>query len=287
MTKVILVNYAGGYCGNFISYLIGDALGVKYNLITDEEKNSYYFQSDEIDTKHIKPFGKLFEIRRGDLKINDLEIITRLKLDKSYEYLLQLYKIVYDEDEAVFIGNIKTYYQDLMNSLKAEYFITNIHYGYKYKDLSLQDVFKESIVIHIGTMFPKYARLFTLLLYSKIKDDKADQILQSSTLSKKYIFENIIKPVPPKSFNDQSIYVDMGTLLFEKDIKQLDDLEINLLSSFGINLTLNRKKFFEYADKNIKIVETILGKNFVRQSEDEQIEKSLSYINNFVKYNER
>ena len=283
MTKVILVNYTGGYCGNFLSYLIGESLGTDYTIKSNEANNSYYFQSGEIETRYIKPFGKLFDIRQGFLKMEELELITRLRHDESYTYVMNLYKILYDEDDDVFIKNIKIYYADLMSRLKSKFFITNIHYAFKYKNLLLQDVFKDSIVFYVGTDSTMYARFFSLLFHYKVKDAAADQLLQLNTLNDREINYSFINPLLYKPFDDASIYVDMGKLLFEKKLDIFNVIEDKFYAMTGIELNLDRIKFLDYMDKNIQILENILGKDFLTQSENQHIKKSLEFINTEIK----
>ena len=85
MTKTVLVNYVGGYCGNFLTGLIGEALGVNHTLRQRSDKNTYYYLSNDIHTKYTKIFGKLFDIRKGVLKKEDLKYIAFKK--KGFQIL--------------------------------------------------------------------------------------------------------------------------------------------------------------------------------------------------------
>ena len=282
MTKVILVNYTGGYCGNFLSHLIGEHLPVKYDISVNDDVNAYYFKSTEIETKYIKPFGKLFEIRNGFLSMKDLELITQEKIDPSYTYVMNLYKILHDEDDRVFMENVKSYYHELMSNLKEQFFLTNIHYVNRYKDLSIHDVFKDSSVVHISTYHKTYMSLFTLLFHAKTKNDAADQILQSKTLSDRSIFNDIVFPIP-RPFDDRSIPVDMGKILFEDDYSSFYELQTRLSNEIGIELNLDLEKFKIYSKKNIEILEEILGKDFLEVPHVKLTKKILEYINDEIK----
>jgi len=279
----VLVNYTGGYCGSFFCGLIAQNLDVGHRWLNDERKNIFYFLSDEIDTKYIKIFGKLFEIRRGTLKKEDLKYIADNNLDDYYAHAFHLYKIVHDEDDREFIQNIKSHYRELMNEKKNEFFITTIHYGYQYKDLTLQDIFDKAVVLHIVTKSKKYARYFHLLFHYKTKDDEADKVLQSKTLSADEIYSDFIDPSMPKIFDESSIPVDMGRIIFERDEDHLEEIEAELTRRIGKVIKIDRMRLNEYADKNVKILKSILGEDFMNQSESEQIEKSLQYIEREVR----
>jgi hypothetical protein len=284
--KSILVNYTGGYCGNFLSVLIGESLNVDHKWTTNSFKNSYFFESKEIDTKYIKLFSKLFEIRRGILKKEDLAYIAKNGLDDYYTHVLHLYNILDDDDEEVFIENLKSHYADLMGQQKSEYFITCLHYGYQYKNLSLHDVFPDSTILHVITSSKRYARYFHLLFHFKTKDNETDKILQTNTLRPEQLLHDFIKPVPPRIFDDRSIAVDMGKLIFEKDYTHLSEIEEQLSKAIHKTVKLDRKKFVEYADRNVDIVKSILGEDFMSQSEEEQVAKSLNYIHREIKVNQ-
>ena len=283
MTKTVLVNYVGGYCGNFLTGLIGEALGVNHTLRQRSDKNTYYYLSNDIHTKYTKIFGKLFDIRKGVLKKEDLKYIAENDMDEYYTHAMHLYNVLDDEDDEAFVGNLKSHYGDLIKSHGKEYFLTCIHYGFKYKDVTLHDVFEDATVIHIVTESKRYARLFHLLFHYKTRDDATDKLLQKDTLSRKRLIHEIIDPDFPVPFDKKSIIVDMGKLIFEKDYAHFNELELALSRALNAKVKLDKIKFYEYADRNVSILKSILGDDFLDQEEVEQIKKSLEYIDKEVR----
>lgn len=278
MTKKILVNYTGGYCGNFLCSLLSDSLNTKDVMGEDKSNNSYEFLSSGVHTMFIKPFGKIFQIHNKTIRREDLEKIKQYKLDNFYTYVNRLYDFLWDEDEEVFIDNIKNYYNDLMSDLTGDYFITSIHYAFQYKNLSIHDVFKDTTVLHLYTTDKRYGRYFTLLLYYKTRNAKADQILQSTTLSSGGIYYDIIDPVLPVIKDPRSIPVDIGRITFGRDFDHLSEVEDRLSHEIGSKLTLDRQRLSDYADRNEAIIKEILGDDFKTQTDREQVKKSIEFI---------
>lgn len=283
MTKKIFVNYTGGYCGNFISSLLSDALKTKDVMGYDPSTNAYEFLSSGVHSKFIKPFGKLFQIHNKTLRREDLQKIAELNLDAFYIYVMKLYGILYDKDEDVFLQNVKDHYEDLLSTVDDDYFICSIHYAFQYKNLSIHDVFKDSTVLYLYTENKRYGRYFTLLLYHKTKNAPADQILQSTTLNFGGIYGDVIDPSLPVVKDPRSIPVDIGRITFEKDFEYLSEIEKKISESIGTEVKLDRQRLSDYADKNNAILESILGPDFMVQTEYKQLKASLDYIEKKVR----
>jgi hypothetical protein len=283
MNKRILVNYQGGYCGSFFCGLIARALDVDHILEHDNKINIYYYSNKDIKTMYVKTFGKLFDIRKGVISKEELNEITEKKLDACYVYAKNLYKIVDDEDEQAFIENIKSYFSDLMTLQKSEYLIASIHYAYRYKDVDIHDIFPGSTILHIVTENKRHARYFHLLYHYKTKDDETDKVLQKNTLTLEQIKKDFIDVISPSPFDDSSIHVDMGKLIFNRDYDHFSEIERKLSESIGKPVVLDRTKFYEYADRNIDIIKKILGDDFMQQTEKVQIEKSIKFIEGEVR----
>lgn len=283
MTKKILVNYTGGYCGNFLCSLLSDALNTKDAMNEDRSNNSYEFMSSGIHTMFVKPFGKIFQIHNKTIKREDLEKIKALNLDQFYIYITRLYDFLYEEDEEYFLENIKEYYEYLMGELTGDYYITSIHYAFQYKDLSIHDVFKDFTVLHLYTTNKRYGRYFTLLLYYKTKNALADQILQSTTLSEGGIYNDVIDPVLPVVKDARSIPVDIGRITFGRDFNHLTEVEEKLSEKLGVPVTFDRERLRDYADRNEDIIKEILGEDYESQTDVVQIKKSLEFIENKVR----
>jgi len=287
MTKKILVNYTGGYSGNFLCSLLSEALNTKDAMYEDKSNNSFEFTSAGVHTMFVKPFGKIFQIHNKTIKREDLNKIRDFKLDQFYTYVNKLYDFLYDEDEEVFIDNVKQYYDYLMSGLTEDYFICGIHYAFQYKNLSIHDVFKDTTVLHLYTDNKRYGRYFTLLLYHKTRNAKADHILQSTDRKNGGMYGDVIDPPLPVVKDPKSIAVDIGRITFGRDYEHLLEVEDRLSRDLGVNVTLNRKRLSDYTDRNEAIIIDILGKDYESQTDRVQIKKSLSYINDCVKYNER
>ena len=284
MTKKILVNYTGGYCGNFICSLLSKALNIKDVMNAHEINNSYEFATAGDHSLLVKPFGKLFQIHEKVLKREDLKKISDLNIDQFYIQITKLYDILYEEDEEAFIYNIKQYYDYLMNQVTGEYYITSIHYAFQYKNLSIHDVFKDTTVLHLYATEKKYSRYFTLLLYYKTKNAPADQILQSTTLSAGGIYNDIIDPfLVPITNDSRSIPVDIGKIMFEKNFDHLTEIEERLSKDLGVKVTLDRQKLKDYADKNEAIIKEILGEDYKSQTDENQIKKCFEFIENKIR----
>lgn len=278
MTKKILVNYTGGYCGNFLCSLLSDALNTEDAMNEDKSNNSYEFMSSGVHTKFVKPFGKIFQIHNKTIRRKDLETIKALNLDQFYIHVTKLYDLLYDDDEEVFLDNIKEYYSYLMGELTGDYYITSIHYAFQYKNLSIHDVFKDFTVLHLYTTNKRYGRYFTLLLYYKTKNALADQILQSTTLSSGGIYYDVIDPVLPVVKDPRSIPVDIGRITFGRDFDHLTEVEEKLSEKLGVQVTLDRERLRNYADRNEEIIKEILGDDYESQSDYTQIKKSMEFI---------
>jgi len=278
MTKKILVNYSGGYSGNFLCSLLSEALNTNDQMYKNESTNSYEFSSSGVHTMFIKPFGKIFQIHNKTLKREDLNKIKELYLDSFYIHVNKLYDILYDEDEEIFIDNVKQYYDKLMDGLTGDYYITSIHYAFQYKNVSIHDVFKNTTVLHLYTDSKRYGRYFALLLYYKTHNAKADQILLATSKKNGGIYEDMIDPALPKVNDSRSIAVDIGKITFERDYEHLLEVEDKLSKELGVQVTLNRQKLNDYIDGNVAIIKEILGKDFETQTEHEQIKKSIEFI---------
>lgn len=278
MTKKILVNYTGGYCGNFLCSLLSNALNTKDAMAEDKSNNSYEFMSSGVHTMFVKPFGKIFQIHNKTIRREDLEKIRQYKLDNFYTHVNKLYDFLWDEDEEVFVDNVKQYYDYLMSGLTGDYFITGIHYAFQYKNLSIHDVFKDTTVLHLYTTDKRYGRYFTLLLYYKTRNAKADQILQSTTLSSGGIYYDIIDPVLPVVKDPRSIPVDIGRITFGRDFDHLSEVEDRLSQEIGFKVTLDRKRLSDYSEGNEAIIREILGDDFKTQTDRVQVKKSLEFI---------
>ena len=170
-----------------------------------------------------------------------------------------------------------------MNQHKSEYLICSIHYAYKYKDVDIHDVFPDFTVLHIVTENRRHARYFHLLYHYKTKDEEADKVLQGNTLTDEQLNKDFIDVVSPRLFDDKSIPVDMGKLIFDKDLHHFSEIEHNLSMSIGANVKLDKSRFYEYADRNIEIIKNILGDYFMTQDEDVEISKCLQYIEGKVR----
>lgn len=285
MKKSILVNYIGGYCGNFLSSMIAEALGTDYLFSKNEETNTYYYNSDDINIKYIKPFGKLFNIRENIIKKQDMKYIIDNKLDPFYEHIFHLYNILDDPDDERFFINVKEHFKELMETQKNEFFVSPIHYGFYYKNFSLHEVFPDSTILHVISENKKYGRYFKLLFYFKTKEANVDKVFQSYTLSEQQLYRNIISPETPYIRDQRSIPVDMGKLIFENDFEHLSEVESKLSKSIDRKIVFDRAKFSEYAHKNIEIIKSIFGNDYANQTEKEQIRACLDYIEKDLRNN--
>jgi len=287
----ILVNYTGGFCGSFFASLVAESLNLEHISSTEEEKNLYFFNSlNDIDVKHIKMLGKLFEIKRGELDYEDLKCVAKNKLDDFYTMLFSLYNILRDPDDDKFFENMKDHYKDLMKTQKKEFFVATIHYAFYYKNnikFSIHEIFPDSSVLHVISENKRHGRYFNMLFHYKSKDNVADQALQLKTLSRVSLQKEIINPRNPSLSDIRSIPVDMGKLVFERDFNHLKEIELNLSNKLQKEVVFDRDRFNKYADKNVEIIKSILGNDFENQSEKEQIKKSLDYIQNKVRINGR
>jgi len=283
MNKTVLVNYQGGYCGSFFCSLVAESLGVDFDLTTDPDLNIYFYNNKKIKTFYLKCINKIIKIRNNVITNKELSTIEDNDFDESYVYAKNLYNILKDEDDEVFIENIKNYFESLIDKREDEYFVSTIHYPYQYRNLDLHDIYPNASILHIVADKKRHARYFHLLFHFKTKDHPADKILQTSTLNQNQIYKDFVEIESPQIFDDKSIPVDMGKLIFERDFAHLSVVEEALSKEVGKSVKLDRMKLNAYADRNVDIIKKILGADFESQSEEEQIKNCYSYVENIVR----
>lgn len=282
MKKSVLVNYTGGFCGNFFTHLLAESLGIEHTH-SSNHLNAHFYKPRDIDTKYIKTFGKLFEIRKGELERSHLKEVEEKNLDAFYTYIDHLYNILYDEEEDTFFENIKHHYAETMKQQKTDVFVCCVHYTSQYKNLKLSDVFPDSSIVHFYTTEKRHTRYFHLLFHFKNREDQADQIFQGTTLSAKRIDDDIVNPINKKCFDDRAIPFNVGRAVFERDESQIEAVEEALTRDTGRKVRIDRREWLRYVDLNTEIIESILGRNFETLSEEEQIQRSLRFIDEKVR----
>ena len=286
MTKFVFVNYTGGYCGNFFTGLICEALGIKYESKVGDN-NAYTFDNVGTSLDFVKMLSKLFEIRQRSLNLEDPRVTRALQLDQRYERSLQMYKILEDPSDDVFIENIKNYYSDFLSRIKADYYVDRIHYAFSYKGYSLTDIIPNAKVVYLYTEDPRLHRLFVMLFHYKTKDDEADVALQVNTLSEKRLKSSIDHPEQSilKPFIEGALNVDMGRIIFDRDESYVSGVEMGLSSLLDTNVTLNKKRLSDYAERNVGIIKSIVGDDFMSMSDSECAKACRRYLENNVRKN--
>lgn len=280
--KSVLINYRGGFSGNFFTHLLAECLGVDH-IHSSNKYNAHFYNSKEIQPKFIKTFGKLFDLRKGELNPRLLSVVKENNLDDSYTYAHDLYSVLYDEDDENFIENVKAHYGDVMNLQKKDLLVCCIHYGHQYSSLKLSDVFPNSSIIHFCTDSVRHTRYFNLLFQYKNQSDRADNIFQDDTLSEKKLKYDIVQPAKLRCFDDKAIPFNVGNAVFNRDLSEIDRVEASLEKELSIPVRLDRKAWIDYSNLNIQIIESILGAGFEELSSEEQVNRSLSYLKNNIR----
>ena len=278
MTKVLLVNYTGGYCGNFFTHLLADAVDYPHGFSSDE-RNAYYFKNFEVDTIYVKFLGKLFEARTGELDVDAIQSVSGNEND-SYRKVIRIFNLVNDEDDECFIENVKSYYEQIFEGIKSKYFVSCVHYTSPYKSFRIKDVLPEAIVVHLYASNPRHHRLFNTIFHYKSITAEIDRALVKDTLSDLRLEEECVNPhkslVP--LYDKTFVNVDVGKVLFNRDEDELVKFESTMERLTGDTVKINRKDLFDYADRNDAALRSIIGDEYLTCDESLSVERNLEYL---------
>ena len=281
-TNLILVNYLGGYGGDFFCNLLHNAIDPSYSFETTGLNK--YETSHHEKYKYIKLLGVIIQRYRSERQgrntddMNLVKSVHQRNINVPWLWAEKMYSICYDKDPQTFYQNLKQAIRQELPYPKNNLVIANYHNARFAHLLDMNQIIPKSKNILLYTNSLKYHCLFDLLGLYKKQFMFLKQAAESSHLDPNIVFEYKAskQPIPP---NDNYLSIDAGRLFFETGIE--DQTNAALSEYLGCDIVLNHEMLYKYRKNNIKILNSLVGSI---EGNDREIEsKVLAFINDYCR----
>lgn len=293
-SKLITVNFVGGFCGDFICSLV-------YNSYYESEIS---FFKDVTKAKFSPNFAKHRSVAFSGEGFRNIDILTQLFYnqdkysffiqeinnvketmgyeDDSYRQISKIYNTCVDKDRTTFINNVYDYCRTVVPpSLKDYTIITHHSCDLRTPEFRFKNIFPGSNNVAIVATDQIYNRYFRLLgyhkFYGRLFKDKtlkeSFQLMRSVESDLLKFFENLTLDLT----DEKLIYVDK--FLFAKDFKYVEEMESMFSSIMGKQLVFDRDAITTYRNNNRKIYSNYLN---VPEDFDYKDPSVLSKLNSFM-----
>lgn len=254
-TNLIIVNYRGGYGGDFFANILHNAIDPKFNVVVDNSGFNKY----KVTNKHgwfscLKHIGLLVQRHRDQQNGRPTQMFFAHR-GEAWIWADKIYRMSYDPDIKVFSENLKEVLREQLTYPQDEVIVTNYHnmFPNNFELFEMGHVFPQSKGIFLYADSYKYHCLFDLLGSYKTKY----LFLLRSALDYGLYSGALIGGQPKRLPNDKSLPVDVGRLFF--DLDTYDQVNEDLSNHLGCKIVLNKDAIVRYRENNLKIIEDTIG----------------------------
>ncbi|CAB5220757.1 hypothetical protein UFOVP247_33 [uncultured Caudovirales phage] len=300
-SDVVVVQYRGGYSGDFFTHLVHRAINPGRPIIM--EHNEY--QKYGWDNHPYNNWGKVFKHLQRTLheyeKYGDTEHRSKYPLqygfsDEIGDWYVDFVDMIYDEDKWVFARRVAEMYRKAHLSKKKEenFKVYNLHY-HVFKDyFSIEYAWPGCKSYFLATATEKYDWYFnTLQIYKNVlTTGNPKDIYLLEPKIKDYSVRDIYNRVlsyPTNFFarNEEVIKrsrlkypknIDIGELIFGDTDSYLEEVNALLSADLNMEVKLDRDLILGYRNSNLKLMNDLFGIEDVQTLSSEEIRNNLADI---------
>ena len=257
-TNLIIVNYKGGYGGDFFCNILQKAIDPSHTF-TPSATNQFDVSHKFGEWSWLKELGNLVQ-RHMDEQLNrglDYSLAIR---NLSWSYADGIYKICYDPDISVFANNVADFLKQKMIYPTDKVVVCNYH-NTIHKNLihfDLTRIFPQSKGIFLRTDSLKYHALFQLLALYKNDYKPLRKVAR-------YLVNNMSPDIyqynassdRPEPFSNTDFAIDSGRLFFDMDI--INKINKDLSIYLNCEIKLDDQIIKHYRQKNLDIINRTIG----------------------------
>lgn len=288
-SEFIIVDYEGGYGGDFFCSILYKNFTQNYNL-------QYHNENTDLLNNHINyplHFGNIKNFRQLLVCLSSMWDGTfgEKKLDQRLPSIQNVLNVVYDDDYESAVDNIiglcRSFYDIGKPKIWAVHYLENPKH---FENFTMDMVFPKSKKIRLICKDVKYHILFCMLGAFKRSAVVVDYDTAPEKASYELKHHNL--PVRPSLFtkefepyvNFQDFHdVDVGMLFFGED-DQVQVIEQQLTNIVGKQIKLDRHWLKKYKQKNIAILEHMLGHELNIDAVDTNLDDFKNYFIRANKY---
>lgn len=273
-SKLITVNFVGGYCGDFICSLVYNSYyGSQVDFFNSVTKakfspNMACFKSVAFEGEGLRNFDMITNLYyNNDFYSTFVNDINRVSdnidfFDYAYSHVAKIYRTCYDPDKQTFINNVLDYCRNVIPSdLKDFTIITHHSTDTRIPEFKFSNIFLGSHNIAIVSSDSKFDRYFRLLGYHKFyKRLYTDRTLKQAFQQMRALESEFLISCERSVLNDMGeikIYVDK--FLFSNDFTYVKQMEDIFSSIMGKQIVFNKDAIKTYRENNRKIYSRYLN----------------------------
>lgn len=270
-SKLITVNFVGGFCGDFICSLAYNSYYNREIFLDDRVTKATHIPTNEslpcliYDGETFKDFDLLTHIYYNHDLFQTL-VDYNAHINKNfgfselrYEQLSKIYLVCYDKDRDVFIKNVQEFCRSIIpGNLKDFVILPHTTSDNRIPEFYLSNMFPKSNNLTIVCSDDRFNKYFRLLGYHKFYGKLYNNDIKESMKIWNSFNSGLLSTFQRSYFkdlpgsNETKIYIDR--FLFDYDASYIEEMEAIFSNIMNAEIKYDRNKIKNYRELNRSIM---------------------------------